>query len=121
MVVVISTNSRSVNFALTLLNSSVGTSTFSVIASVYSRTSRCCSSNGNFFPSSELHVPTGALKIACKPSSGSFPSLINIGAWCSHSYHALFSTATRHMALSRSEWDIDVPVRMAPRNEFLSC
>ena len=42
-----------------------------------------------------------------------------MGEWDSHSYHALFSTATRQIAVSRTEVGRLVAVRMEPRNEFL--
>jgi hypothetical protein len=42
-----------------------------------------------------------------------------IGEWDSHSYHALFSTATRDIAVSRIEIGRVVWVRIAPRKEFL--
>lgn len=42
-----------------------------------------------------------------------------MGEWDSHSYHALFSTATRQIAVSRTEVGRLVPVRMEPRKEFL--
>jgi hypothetical protein len=44
-----------------------------------------------------------------------------IGEWDSHSYHARFSTATRHMAVSRTAVGRLVRVRMEPRKEFLGC
>jgi hypothetical protein len=42
-----------------------------------------------------------------------------MGLCDSHSYHALFSTATRAIAVSRTEVGREVFVRMAPRKEFL--
>lgn len=41
-------------------------------------------------------------------------------AWCSHSYHARFRTATRAMATSRMVAGRVVRVRMARRKEFLA-
>jgi hypothetical protein len=42
-----------------------------------------------------------------------------IGLCESHSYHALFKTATRQMAVSRTAGEREVRVRIEPRKEFL--
>jgi hypothetical protein len=51
---------------------------------------------------------------ADRPSAAS-----KIGLCESHSYHALFNTATRQMAVSRTAGEREVRVRMEPRKEFL--
>ena len=43
-----------------------------------------------------------------------------MGLCDSHSYHALFKTATRAIAVSRIDVGNEVLVRIAPRKEFLN-
>jgi hypothetical protein len=58
--------------------------------------------------------PNWILKIKYIPSPD-----FKMGECDSHSYHALFNTATRQTAVSRTAIDNVVLVRMAPRKEFL--
>ena len=64
-------------------------------------------------------VDEGAVRMYLTPASGIAPSFRSRGAWCSNSYQAQFSTATREIAVSRMEALRVVAVRMERRREFL--
>lgn len=114
IVAVISTISFSLNCAcFNLSNTASGTRTSRVMASVYASTADSLSPriSSGCRGSDFRTASTCALETSDADS--------RIGECDSHSYHALFSTATRHMAVSRMAGGRVVLVRIEPRNEFL--
>lgn len=113
-VAVISTTSLSLKCFFSFWKTSSETCTSSVMASVYANTAACFSS---WMPSFTCLDSEWSIASTC--SGEMFGAERRMGECASHSYQALFSTATRHMAVSRMEVGRLVEVRIAPRKEFL--